>query len=175
MTKLYWAYGSNLNVAHMRQRCPSAAPLEALNLPDAILRFRHVADVAYLTGATCPGGLWEITPDCEAALDGYEGVRYGLYRKVYITLRYHGAVRKALLYQMNMVGIMPPSETYLETIVQGYEDFGLDVARLERAVAHSWARKNKTKAVRRRYGARGEAKLAESVYLLDSKTIKPDK
>ena len=77
----YFAYGSNLNVAQMAQRCPGAKLLGRIKLPGWKLVFRGVADAIQEPGAFCYGGVWRITPEDEAALDTYEGVRHGLYRK----------------------------------------------------------------------------------------------
>jgi hypothetical protein len=41
---LYFAYGSNLNIAGMAQRCPAAKPVSRFLLPNARLVFRGVAD-----------------------------------------------------------------------------------------------------------------------------------
>lgn len=161
--QLYWAYGSNLNITQMKARCPAAEPVAPLTLPRAILRFRGVADVAFHEAAKCHGGLWRITPTCEAALDIYEGVAGGLYEKRYILLRVEGRVERCLLYKMLQRGIMPPSEGYLEIIARGYQDFGLPLERLDRAVEHSWNRKDKTPALRRSYRRRGSPELAFGV------------
>lgn len=166
--KLYWAYGSNLNVQQMRRRCPGATVVAPLTLPNVILRFRSVADVAFLRGADCPGGLWEITPHDEAILDRYEGVRpeapaAGLYRKLYFKIELDGRCRKVLYYMMNEVGIMPPPVPYLSAIAQGYKDFGLPLERLQRAVDHSWRRRRKTAYLRWRHERKGAPKLARSV------------
>lgn len=163
--QLYWAYGSNLNIAQMKARCPAAEPVAPLTLPRAILRFRGVADVAFHETAKCPGGLWRITPACEEELDMYEGVAHRLYEKRYIVLRVEGRVERCLLYKMLQRGIMPPSEHYLDVIIRGYRDFGLPLERLDRAVEHSWNRKDKTPAMRRAYRRRGEPTLAYGVDL----------
>jgi hypothetical protein len=160
---LYFAYGSNLNHASMRRRCPAARPVAPLVLPHAVLRFRHVADVASHEAAKCPGGLWRITTACEAALDVYEGVASGLYEKRYLLLRVDGAEEECLYYKMASRGIMPPAQGYLAVIEQGYRDFGLDLSRLERAVEHSWNRRYKTPELRRRYARRGRPALAQVV------------
>lgn len=157
---LYFAYGSNLNKAQMRVRCPRARPREPLLLPDAVLRFRGVADVVYLKGAACEGALWEITPECERALDEYEGVNHrdenrGMYRKRYLTIRYRGAVVPVLYYQMNRFGIMPPSQGYYDVIRRGYADFGLDPKRLELALSHSHRRHAPTPQLMRSWKRRG--------------------
>lgn len=166
-----WAFGSNLCVEQMQQRCPDAKVYSALILPNAILRFRGVADVAYLKGAECPGGLWEISERDEAALDRYEGVsadprRPGLYVKKYfeVELRDEGDVKaRVLYYQMSEIGIMPPSQHYLDVIAQGYRDFGLPMERLERALAHSWNRKRKTQSLVGRWKRKGASNLAKKV------------
>lgn len=162
-TSLMWAFGSNLNVDQMHRRCPAARPLEPLAVPNAVLRFRSVADVAYLRGAECPGGLWRITRACEAALDRYEGYRAdgsGLYAKRYLTVAYHGERVKVLYYQMTTLGIFPPSRGYYDVIARGYADFGLDLEPLERALEHAWDRQRKTTGIARRYALKGRPKLA---------------
>lgn len=163
--KLYFAYGSNLNVQAMSQRCPKARKVGKLILPNARLVFRGVADCIYSRRSTCPGGLWRITPACEAALDRYEGVSGGLYRKEYLTVRLkpEAAPEEVLIYVMNRGGIMPPWEDYIDTIAQGYRDFALDdqLWQLDRALEHSYDHKNKTPHLQRRWEQRGRPKLAK--------------
>lgn len=139
----YFAYGSNLNVEQMKHRCPSAIPISSLVLPNARLVFRNVADVEYDPGASVTGGLWDITDRCEAALDRYEGVKGGLYRKEYITIsiREGGKMRerKALIYQMNRSSYSEPGEFYLNSIRKGYKDFGIARELLTEAVEYTKA------------------------------------
>jgi hypothetical protein len=144
----------------MQSRCPDATPVRALNLPNAVLRFRGWADVAYLKGGTCPGGLWEISRHDERTLDAYEGVAHGLYEKRYLKLKVRGEVRECLYYMMLNTGIMPPSQAYLDVIAQGYRDFGLDLDRLRRALEHSYWRQRKTPFLRGRWRRKGMAKFA---------------
>ena len=69
------AYGSNLNLANMATRCPDAKHLGSMYIPNWKLVFRHVADIvpSYDKEDLLPVGVWEITKDCEKALDFYEG------------------------------------------------------------------------------------------------------
>ena len=136
--KLYFAYGSNLHKRQMRVRCPAAKPVCAFRLDDAKLVFRGVADVIYCEGAFVDGAMWLITDACEARLDRYEGISNGMYRKVECKLSEPIAGHDTfMLYVMNSDGIMPPSVHYLETIREGYRNFGLIQKPLDDAVEAS--------------------------------------
>ena len=76
--RYYIAYGSNLNVRQMMQRCPSARILGTANLDGWQLLFKGSKTGSYLTiekrnGSTAPVAVWEITEDDERSLDHYEG------------------------------------------------------------------------------------------------------
>ncbi len=125
---LYFAYGSNLWKAGMRARCPAAKALGRAVLPDHRLVFRAWADVEPCAGTQVTGGLWRITPSCEAALDLYEDLAEGLYRRVLAKVWREGAAEpaEALVYRMTATTREPPSPAYLATVLQGCRDFGLD-------------------------------------------------
>jgi AIG2-like family len=162
--KLYWAYGANLNVDSMARRCPGAEPVAALVMPNGALVFRGVADVVVRKGSEVHGGLWWITPACERSLDRFEGVSSGLYLKRELVVRLSKVPHKCLFYQMAMsTGVMPPSEHYLDTIAEGYRDFGLDLDALDEAVQESWVGKKVTSVLRRRYLAKGSLKMSRGV------------
>lgn len=121
---LMFAYGSNLNVEQMARRCPDAEPLGRLRLPGWRLVFRGVADCIPQDGAVCYGGVWRITPRCEIALDRYEGIKSGMYRREYIPVETTPqGETEMLIYCMNSTGIFPPSAFYLDVIEQGYAHF----------------------------------------------------
>lgn len=142
---LYFAYGSNLNVEHMKVQCPAARPLRRFSITNARLVFRRYADCVREPGAVCHGGLWRITPPCEAALDIYEDVAGGLYRKqrVELSAPVDGGT-EMLVYVMNSTDIVPPSPSYLELIRQGYRDFELPAAALDDAERTSPSRGGNT-------------------------------
>ncbi|MDC7784782.1 gamma-glutamylcyclotransferase [Rhodoplanes sp. TEM] len=162
---LYVAYGSNLNKEQMARRCPLAKPIAHFTLPDARLVFRGVADVERSEGDEVECGLWEITKACERALDRYEGVSSGLYRKEYLKLAVtrdgKRKARRALIYLMNSDHYDMPSAYYLGVIRKGYKDFGIDFAKLTAAV-------EKTRDLKRRmwlrhddlFSVEGENELA---------------
>ncbi|RYB04774.1 gamma-glutamylcyclotransferase family protein [Lichenibacterium ramalinae] len=142
---LYFAYGSNMNRADMRARCPAAVPLGPAHLPDHALVFRAWADVVPRAGSRVAGGLWRITPACAAALDLYEDVADGLYRRLLLpVLAAEGDApgqapvhRQALVYRMAGTHEAPPDPGYLATIVAGCRDFGIDAEPVLAAAARA--------------------------------------
>ena len=160
---LYFAYGSNTCMASMKARCPAAVPLRKMMLRDSALVFRHVADCIWEPGSKTPGGIWKITDACEEALDRYEGIHRGLYRKESVTLAepFHGET-EVMLYVMNSTGILPPSPGYLDIIKQGYRDFGLPLSALRAAVKRSIDDKHPSHIERARYRRKGRPPLVQS-------------
>ena len=161
----YWAYGSNLNEAAMAERCPGSIKIQKLTLNDGALVFRGVADVVSRADSQIHGGLWWITKANEATLDTYEGVRSRFYLKKYLKLRFGGIEKPfpALYYQMAISrGVMPPSEGYLRSIAEGYENFGLPLDALEAALREAWEDKEVTPLLRERHKRRG-GKLAQQL------------
>jgi len=127
--KLYFAYGSNMNHEHMKHRCPKAKYLRKMTLPDYELVFRSVADVQEAPGKKVEGALFEITKDCERALDRYEGYPNLYTKRVVDDIMFYTMVDKDRVY--------PPSEGYLWTIVHGYKDCKISTEDLSRAVNES--------------------------------------
>lgn len=135
--QLYFAYGANLNRAHMNERCPTAEPLGPAVLPDHRLVFRCVADLEPVRGEFAVGVLWRIRHTDEVALDRYEGypIVYGkAERTVYMP---DDQTAAAMLYLMNRDGHAPPAQAYLQGIRQGYRDFELPETLLDAAVARA--------------------------------------
>ena len=137
--KYYLAYGSNLNKAQMAMRCPDAKPLFSVALRDKTLVFRGngngcgVATVEPKEGSVVPSAVWEISDKDEAALDRYEGFPH-LYRKetVWLSIAEGSVSTQAMMYVMNPGRPeASPSDSYYETIRQGYKDFDLNVRMLE--------------------------------------------
>jgi hypothetical protein len=174
MSKLYIAYGSNMNKRQMRLRCPTARPLGKFTMKDARLVFRVYADLELKPGTEVPCVLWSINELDERALDQYEGSRsaHGYYKE-YILLRYAGQPRKAMLYLMRSdAGVAPPSQAYVDTIREGYQDFEINQKYLNAAIKHAWdekAHSDITRARRSRQKRNGQHRavvtMPESVAL----------
>lgn len=139
MKQLYIAYGSNLDQYQMAHRCPTAKPIAKSWLHDYKLVFQgnpygaH-ANVIPEEGQEVPVVIWEISAKDEAALDRYEGVAGGYYTKEYMEVEVDGEMLEALIYIMTPRDYGIPTDLYLDTIAQGYEDFNLPITYLNDAV-----------------------------------------
>ena len=99
-TKLYLAYGSNLNLGQMAHRCPDSKVAGKAELPGYRLLFRGRPGNAHATieeseGHTVPALLWKVSVRDEACLDRYEGYPY-YYGKVQIPVELDGKTVSAL-------------------------------------------------------------------------------
>ena len=86
MDKYYLAYGSNLSMAQMAQRCPDAIYVGTAELKDYQLLFKGSQSGSYLTvepkkGSTVPVLVWRISERDEHYLDCYEGYPSFYYKK----------------------------------------------------------------------------------------------
>lgn len=147
-TKLYLAYGSNLNLRQMAHRCPGAELLGYTYLEDTRLIYRGSLSGYYLSiepagGSRTPCGVFRITPQDERSLDRYEG-----YPELYGKVIYRGlplyamdGTRRpvtidAMAYQLPVsapAGL--PIPYYIRICTEGYRDFGFDIAYLDQALA----------------------------------------
>lgn len=139
--KLYFAYGSNINLDQMACRCPDAEVVGPVTLEGWELLFRGsgVATIGRKEGGTVHGLLWQLTPDCERSLDRYEGYPH-LYDKQPVTVRdAQGQEFTVMAYVMTdryRVPAVPPT-SYYKGIQKGYRQNGLPVAALKKAWQHA--------------------------------------
>ena len=126
MTKIYLAYGSNLNHQQMADRCPNANYLGNTVLKDWRLIFKSVATIEKDLGKYVPVGVFQITIECEKALDIYEDYP-NLYDKKELDIILDGIQVTAMTYVMvAKYGIAPPSRKYFNVISEGYKNCGLN-------------------------------------------------
>ena len=141
-TRLYAAYGSNLNLKQMGKRCPTAKVIGTTVLKGYKLLFRgvdgsSVATVERSVGDSVPVLIWEFQPKDEEALDVYEGYPR-LYRKEMLKVRLGGKTVSVMVYIMN--GGYPlglPGTYYFNIIREGYKSAGFDVDILHEAAKKS--------------------------------------
>ena len=134
MSKLYVAYGSNLNMMQMGCRCPTASVVGTGKIIDYKLTFRRVATIEPCVKKEVPVAVWTIEDNDEKALDRYEGYPH-LYRKEMIDVEMeNGEKVNAMVYIMNYGEPAMPYKQYIDTILKGYEDVGLDPSYLIEAI-----------------------------------------
>ena len=135
---LYFAYGSNINLEQMRERCPDAKVVGPVTLADYELQFRGngFATIAPKKGSIVHGLLWKLTPACVQALDRYEGYPRH-YIKSPVPIRTEdGSKISVMAYIMAEPTCRQPAlpyPSYYRAIQQGFEANGLPVESLEEA------------------------------------------
>lgn len=100
MSRLYFAYGSNMGAAQMRDRCPENCLLGPAELDGYrwIVNARGYANIVADEQGTVVGLLYLLSSSDEESLDGFEGVAQGNYRKVQLAVRRGGERVMALVY-----------------------------------------------------------------------------
>ena len=137
--RYYVAYGSNINVAQMERRCPTAEIVGTGWIDDHYLTFggrteSAVATVKPRKGSKVPVLVWTVEERDERSLDRYEGFPH-FYRKEMVPVRMDdGRNLDCMVYLLNPKISGIPSEFYVDIIREGYQDVGLDEAYLDKAV-----------------------------------------
>lgn len=138
------AYGSNLNLPMMHERCPTAFILCQGKVENYEILFRGKGDVGGLSevmatiepceGSSVPVAVWDIQESDEVALDIYEEYPE-YYRKQILDVVCGDKTVQATAYIINdghFLGL--PDEEYLNSIREGYESAGFDYSIIESAV-----------------------------------------
>jgi phage replication-related protein YjqB (UPF0714/DUF867 family)/gamma-glutamylcyclotransferase (GGCT)/AIG2-like uncharacterized protein YtfP len=116
----YFAYGSNLCVRQMTQRCPGASNSRPAVLAnhDWLINQRGVATIDPFTGTAVHGVLWQLSEHDLAALDSAEGVPVR-YRRDRLTVHTDRGPSHAWVYIDHRVTPGAPRPGYLERIIDG--------------------------------------------------------
>ena len=134
---LYYAYGSNMVRAQMAARCPGARLVGPARLPDrrfAIIRSGH-GTILRQRGAVVWGVLWRLGRGEEAALDRYEEVASGLYRRERIVVWRAGRAFPALAYVAAATAPGTARPAYLAAILAAARAFGFPADYVEALAA----------------------------------------
>ena len=126
MRHTYFAYGSNLCVRQMAQRCPGAVDPRPATLADHdwLINERGVATVEQFDGSQVHGVVWQVTDNDLATLDSAEGVPIR-YRRDRLTVHTDDGSHQAWVYIDHRVEPGPPRPGYLERVVDGALQHGL--------------------------------------------------
>lgn len=107
MSKLYVAYGSNLNLKQMAYRCPTATLVGTGVIENYQLQFKGIPSGAYATIAPCKGksvpvAVWDIKPIDEMRLDRYEGYPSHYFKQDVPVKMNNGKELSAMVYIMDL-------------------------------------------------------------------------
>lgn len=130
MNDLYFAYGSNLNAAQMKKRCPTSKKFSAAVLHGWKLTERLYADIEKDENECVNGALYFITEDDLESLDIYEGFPEVYGRELVIVSDNEGCLRRAWTYTVtekykNIRAHESYSEKYRQTCSEGAEHWGI--------------------------------------------------
>ncbi len=138
---LYFAYGSNMDLLQMEDRCPAGVTVGTAQLPSYrfMINSRGVATVVPDPASTVDGLLWNINEQDERSLSRHEGIKKGIYKKVdVVVLRPDGTRTQAFIYVAadSKKGKARPG--YLDKIISGAEGCGLPQSYIDQL--KSWQR-----------------------------------
>jgi len=121
---LYFAYGSNMWIKQMRDRCPDHRLLGGAILPGYrwIISDRGFATILESPDEVVEGVLYELFSEDEARLDIKEGKSY--YKKM-VSVLWEGKETEAFTYIDHVTAEGIPSEEYADRINKGVKDAGL--------------------------------------------------
>ncbi|HET7738626.1 MAG TPA: gamma-glutamylcyclotransferase family protein [Tepidiformaceae bacterium] len=135
LSKLYFAYGSNMSPGQMAERCPGARMVSTGVLAGYRVAFTrysqrwdgYVADVVRAEGDEAHGVLWAVSEAHLTALDVFEGVAAGGYRREDVMVRTpDGVMHAAVAYVVVEPGAEgEPSGAYREVITAAARLHGL--------------------------------------------------
>jgi phage replication-related protein YjqB (UPF0714/DUF867 family)/gamma-glutamylcyclotransferase (GGCT)/AIG2-like uncharacterized protein YtfP len=128
----YFAYGSNLSVTQMAQRCPDATDPRPATLADHgwLINERGVATVEPFDGSVVHGVLWQVSDHDLDVLDSAEGVPVR-YRRDRMSVDTDDGPTEAWVYVDHRVEPGAPRPGYLERIIDGATHHGLPQRWLE--------------------------------------------
>ena len=141
----YFAYGSNLSSRYIHDYTPSAAFVMRAALPNYKVEFRHysenlgggISSIVETPGSLVRGVIYEVLESELEALDILESVPQGIYRRdTYLLLGEDGEWQRGDLYRVSKpTGPYTPSHEYVEFMIEGAREHGLDDDYVEQLVA----------------------------------------
>ncbi|WAA08953.1 gamma-glutamylcyclotransferase family protein [Fervidibacillus albus] len=132
-TRLYIAYGSNMDQSQMLKRCPNAKRIGKTYLKDWELTIPFYANIEKKKGKQTPAFVWEINESDENNLNIYEGYPR-CYDKTNIVINVEGKTVSAMAYVMTEQyknKDKQPRDGYIEQILRGYREAGFDEAEFQ--------------------------------------------
>ena len=127
---LHFAYGSNMSRMLMAGRCPTAVALGTAKLAGwrFIIMGDGYASVVPSPGSEVHGVLWRLKPRDLAALNAYENINTGLYRRRMLAVTYDGGRAPALTYLARDRSAGRPKPGYQDIVVAAAREWELPEA-----------------------------------------------
>lgn len=134
----YFAYGSNMNGEQMQSRCPGHRVLGIASLPNYVLAFTRwsrawnsgTADILPQRGEQVFGVLYELSTDDLKRMDKLADYPHSYIRQDVLS-SYQGGVIPVLTYVAIRTGVFLPSRAYLEKMIHGSEQHGIEAAYID--------------------------------------------
>jgi gamma-glutamylcyclotransferase (GGCT)/AIG2-like uncharacterized protein YtfP len=129
---LYFAYGSNMDRRAMAARCPASRAIGIARLPRHRFAMMREGYATLVRDPRCSvwGLVWDLGLADVAALDRYEGIGEGLYRKGQQSVVSGAGPRRVLVYFGRDAGAGRPKTGYMEGVVAAARDLDLPAAYL---------------------------------------------
>jgi len=124
---LHFAYGSNMSRALMAARCPQARPVGLATLPGwrFVVNPDGFGSIAPHRGGCVHGVLWRLSARDLAAVNAYESVDTGLYRRRGMAVRCGARQVSALVYIASRQGEGTPRPGYISLVVAAAREWKL--------------------------------------------------
>ena len=141
----HFGYGSNLSSRFLREHCPSVKPVMKAYLPNYRVEFRYysnnrqggISSIMEAPGEMTYGVIYEMPTKEMDDLDVLESVPEGLYtRETFLVLGEDGEWHEGDLYRVaNPEGPFTPAASYLDLMIEGAREHGLDTDFLKKLEA----------------------------------------
>lgn len=128
----YAAYGSNLMLSQIAHRCPGADIVGSGKLHSTKLRFNRVATIIESAAHFVPVGVFTLSKNDIASLDGYEGMGR-VYDRFLVTVDMGDRMLRCFTYIKRQSYEQAPTDDYYAKLARGYKDWAFPDRRLRRA------------------------------------------
>jgi len=127
MQHLYFAYGSNMNIEQMNQRCPTAKKYAngIIQGWKMIINSKGVATIIRQNNSVVEGVIWIVFDADIKELDKREGISKNIYKKTYINVKNKHGVDVCIVYIATDQTLGMPRPGYIELIHTGAHDNNL--------------------------------------------------
>lgn len=122
---LYFAYGSNMSRRLMALRCPGAVACGSATCErhEFFVNTGGHGSIRPAPGHRVHGVIWRLAAGHIAALNNYEGIDAGVYRRTMTSVRTGDGMRSALVYVTRNTGKGRPHSAYMPLVIAAARDW----------------------------------------------------